>query len=133
MILQNKIIRYQRSLITDDRGWFIKTLTGKEDQLPNHTGEIYFTKCEPGFTRGGHYHPKALEWFTIIEGEAVLNLKDIITDEQIEIKLSANNPETIFVPNNIAHIFINESEQSFLLCAYTNLWYQPEDTIQYLF
>jgi len=133
MALQDKIKLYQRRLIIDDRGWFLKALTGNENQLPNHTGEIYFTNCEPGFTRGGHYHPKALEWFTIIEGEAVLLLKDMVTEEQIEIKLSANNPETIFIPNNIAHIFINKSKQPFILCAYSDLQYQPEDTIAHNF
>jgi len=133
MKLKDKITQYKRKLIADDRGWFLKTITGNEELLPHHTGEIYFTKCMPGYTRGGHYHPKALEWFTIIEGEAILRLIDINTNEELEIQMSAAEPETIYVPNNVAHIFINKSNTPFILCAYTDLKYQPEDTIQYTF
>jgi len=133
MTLIDKIIQYPRKTIFDSRGWFLKTLTGNEKKISDSVGEIYFTSCEPGYTRGGHYHPKALEWFTIIDGESELHLEDIFTKEQIIIKLSGHSPVTVYVPNNVAHVFINKSDKPFLLCAYSNLKYQAEDTIQYNF
>ena len=54
----------QRRLITDDRGWFLKVITGTEEGIPSHTGEVYLTMGEPGQAKGGHYHPEAVEWFT---------------------------------------------------------------------
>ena len=66
-----------RRLISDDRGWFLKAITGTEEDIPSHTGEVYLTMGKPGQAKGGHYHPEALEWFTVIQGEAILKLEDI--------------------------------------------------------
>ena len=86
---------------------------------------------KPGQAKGGHYHPEALEWFTIIEGEALLKLEDINTHEKMELELKFEDAITIFVPNNIAHVFINNSDDNFILLAYTDKLYNPDDTIAY--
>ena len=123
---------YNRRLIADDRGWFLKTLTGTEDGLPAHTGEIYLTMANPGQSKGGHYHPQACEWFTVIEGEGLLKLEDIITHERVDIKLSLAQPVTVFIPNKVAHSIVNTSEsRKMVLLAYTDRLYHPSDTISY--
>ena len=77
MALKDKIKIIPRRLIKDERGWFLKVITGTEDNIPDHTGEVYLTMGKPGQTKGGHYHPKAVEWFTLISGKAVLKLEDV--------------------------------------------------------
>lgn len=129
----NKVQILQRRLISDDRGWFLKAITGTEEELPNHTGEVYLTMGKPGQAKGGHYHPKAVEWFTIIEGSAILRLEDINTHESKEIEMSLEKAITIFIPNNVAHIVVNNSENNFILLAYTDKLYDPADTITYKF
>ena len=52
-----------RRLIADERGWFLKAITGTEEGIPSHTGEVYLTMGKPGQAKGGHYHPEAVEWF----------------------------------------------------------------------
>jgi dTDP-4-dehydrorhamnose 3,5-epimerase-like enzyme len=133
MSLKNKIKILSRRLISDDRGWFLKAITGTEDLIPDNTGEVYLTMAKPGQAKGGHYHPKAVEWFTLVQGNATLKLFDLETEESLIIPLSFDNPQTVFVPNNIAHIFINDSDSDFILLAYTNLLYSPEDTIAFDF
>lgn len=129
MQLKDKIKIIPRRLISDERGWFLKVITGTEEQLPPHTGEVYLTMGKPGQAKGGHYHPEALEWFTIIEGRAILKLEDMTTQEKMELELNFEDAVTIFVPNNIAHIFINNSDKNFILLAYTDKLYNPTDTI----
>lgn len=129
--LRDKIKMIPRRLIQDDRGWFLKAITGTEENIPCHTGEIYLTMGKPGYTKGGHWHPKAVEWFTVIEGEALLKLEDMLTHEKMEIRLKFEDAITIFIPNNIAHVFVNESNENFILLAYTNLQYEPADTKAY--
>lgn len=129
----NKVQILQRRLISDDRGWFLKAITGTEEELPNHTGEVYLTMGKPGQAKGGHYHPKAVEWFTIIEGSAILRLEDINTHESKEIEMSLEKAITVFIPNNVAHIVVNNSENNFILLAYTDKLYNPADTITYKF
>lgn len=118
-----------RRLIADDRGWFLKAITGTEESIPSHTGEVYLTMGKPGQAKGGHYHPEAVEWFTIIEGSAILKLKDMETYERRDIEMSLEKAITVFIPNNVAHVVVNNSDKDFILLAYTDKLYDPADTI----
>lgn len=129
--LKERAIIIQRKLIADDRGWFLKAITGTEKNIPSHTGEVYLTMGKPGQAKGGHYHPEALEWFTIIEGSAILKLEDIETHERLDIPMSLDKAITVFIPNNVAHIVVNDSDNDFILLAYTDKLYDPKDTIAY--
>lgn len=128
-----KVQIINRRLLKDDRGWFLKVITGKEYALPDHTGEVYLTMGKPGQSKGGHYHPEAVEWFTVIEGEALLKLEDIETHEKMEIPMSLDKAITVFVPNKVAHIVVNCGDTDFILLAYTDKLYDPKDTIAYKF
>ena len=129
--LKDKVKIIPRRLITDERGWFLKVITGTEEYIPSHTGEVYLTMGKPGQTKGGHYHLEALEWFTIIEGEAILKLEDINTHERFEIDMSLEKAITVFIPNNVAHVVVNNGNNDFILLAYTDKLYDPADTIAY--
>ena len=127
----DKVQIIKRKLIADERGWFLKAITGTEENMPSHTGEVYLTMAKPGQAKGGHYHPEAVEWFTLIEGEATLKLEDMETHQKKEILMSLEKAETIFIPNGVAHLVVNLSERDFILLAYTDKLYDPKDTIPY--
>lgn len=131
MKLADKIEIITRSYISDNRGFFVKIINGKEKGLPNYTGEIYVTLAKPENSRGGHYHNLATEWFTVVSGNADLHLKDIMSDEEIVIKLESENPVTIKVPPGIVHEFYNNYNKDFILIAYTDFLFDPKDTIPY--
>ena len=104
MALKDKISIIKRKKLGDSRGWLLKVIDGKEPGLPAYTGEVYLTSSSGlGKIRGGHYHIKATEWFTLLEGYAELRLVDIDTKEAVTISLSYEDPKTIVVPPNIAH------------------------------
>ena len=128
----DKVQIIPRRLIADGRGWFLKVITGTEEGIPSHTGEVYLTMGKPGQGKGGHYHPEAVEWFTIIEGSAVLKLEDMVTHERRDIEMSLEKAITVFIPNNVAHIVVNNSDKDFILLAYTDKLYDPADTIAYI-
>lgn len=127
----DKVQIISRRLIADERGWFLKAITGTEEGIPSYTGEVYLTMGRPGQSKGGHYHPKAIEWFTIIEGHATLKLEDIETHERRDIDMPFENAQTVFVPNNVAHEVVNSGDENFILLAYTDKLYDPADTIAY--
>lgn len=126
-----KVQIISRRLIKDERGWFLKAITGTEENIPSHTGEVYLTMGKHGQAKGGHYHPEAVEWFTIIEGSAILKLEDMETHERRDIEMSLDKAITVFIPNNVAHIVVNNSDNDFILLAYTDKLYDPADTIAY--
>lgn len=127
----DKVRVIPRRLIQDERGWFLKAITGTEEDIPPHTGEVYLTMGRPGQAKGGHYHPEAVEWFTLIAGNATLKLEDIETNERRDIAMSLNDAITVFIPRKVAHIVVNNSDEDFILLAYTDKLYAPQDTIAY--
>ena len=131
MKLSERVKIIPRKLIRDERGWFLKAVTGTEEHLPAHTGEVYLTMGKPGQTKGGHYHPEAVEWFTVIAGEALLKLEDVATHERMDIPLSLARAVSVFVPSNVAHAVVNTGHEDFILLAYTDKLYDPKDTIEY--
>lgn len=133
-MLAEKIKLIARKKIEDHRGYFLKVINGMEEGLPSHTGEVYVTMAKPGEMKGGHYHPIAKEWFTLITGKCLVNLTDMLTGEHIQMEIDVSLPQTLFVPNNIAHSFTNTSTvDDFILLAYSDQLYIPEDTILYQF
>ena len=122
-----------RRLISDKRGWFLKVIDGHEEGIPPHTGEVYLTLAHPGQNRGNHYHPKTAEWFTVIDGRALLQVMDPQTGARAEWWLDSAEPRTVFMPAGLAHVFINpaDAEGSFLLLAYAANLYDPADTIAF--
>ncbi len=130
--LNEKIYATKRILTKDKRGWFLKVINGQETGNP-FSCEVYLTSAKAGESRGGHYHLKAQEWFTLIKGEALLTIIDINTDEKLEISLSGDKPETIYMPPEIAHNFYNVGDSDFILIAFTDVKYDPLDTLIYNF
>lgn len=131
MALRDKITIIERKKLGDTRGWFLKVINGYEEGLPKYTGEIYLTYAsELNHVRGDHYHNKATEWFTLLQGKAELKLMDMSTKEIITIQLDADEPKTVVIPPKVAHAFINTQIEPFLLLAYTDELYDPIDTIQ---
>ncbi len=131
MSLKDKIQIINRNKISDSRGWFLKVINGKEDKLPNYTGEVYLISAHPGESRANHFHPKAHEWFTLVNGRAQMYIEDIQTKEKLLLELDGDNPQTVYVPNNIAHSFVNNSDLPYILVAYANELYDPADTVGY--
>lgn len=134
MSLEEKIRLVPRELKSDERGWFLKVITGHEDNLPAQTGEVYLTLAYPGQVRGNHYHLRTNEWFTVVQGNAQVIILDPRTGNRQEWFLQAANPTSLYVPAGIAHAFINpkHSLEDLLLVAYADQQYDPEDTIPFV-
>ncbi len=131
MLLDRRIEIIDRQKLVDGRGWFLKIINGREKHLPQRIGEIYTILAKPNQVRAEHYHLQACEWFTLLQGKAELWLEDVNTREQLSVSLDAHDPQTIYVPNGVAHAFRNLSSQPFILITYSDRQYDPNDTISY--
>jgi dTDP-4-dehydrorhamnose 3,5-epimerase-like enzyme len=124
-------ISYELNKISDERGYFLKTLMSDKFDINFNQLEIYVTNAKPGHSKGGHFHEKAKEWFTLLKGKCTLVLIDVKTLATSNIELDERNPKTIFVPPYVAHEFFNTGAEDFLLLAATDQLYQKQDTIAY--
>lgn len=122
---------YSLNKIFDQRGYFLKSFMSDKFEMTPGELEVYITNAKPGESKGGHYHEKASEWFTIIKGECILVLIDIKNSSVTRLELNEHDPKTIFVPPFMAHEFFNSGNEEFILLAVTDKVYQKEDTIPY--
>jgi dTDP-4-dehydrorhamnose 3,5-epimerase-like enzyme len=131
MSLLDQVQFIPRRLIADERGWFLKVIDGGEEHIPASVGEVYLTHAVPGQARGNHFHPRAAEWFTVVQGRALLQVADPQSGERAEWWLDAAAPQTVYVPAGLAHVFVNpaDSTEPFLLIAYASDRYDPADTV----
>ena len=133
MAVLDRAYTLPRIVKSDDRGQLWKVLNGAEEHAPAEFGEIYVVTVQPGHSRGGHYHPKANEWFTVLHGSARAVLTDPISSEERLVELSAGDPAMIFVPAGLAHSFTNTGNRGseLWILAYSDQPYDPDDTVIY--
>lgn len=77
---------------TDQRGTFaeiIKLGTG---------GQVSFSTTKPGITRGNHFHTRKIERFSVIKGEALIQMRRIGSDETFEFHLNGEEPAYVDMP-----------------------------------
>lgn len=113
----------------DARGWLLKVIVGTEPDLSATLGEVYLVMAQPGEVRGNHFHRRTSEWFTVVQGDAELALRDEATGERRLLPLSAAEPVTVHVPAGIAHAFraVPHSAEPMLLVAYADERYDAGD------
>jgi dTDP-4-dehydrorhamnose 3,5-epimerase-like enzyme len=131
MKLEDRIKIIERQIVMDSRGWFLKVITGKEEHLPQFTGEVYLISANPSESRANHYHNEANEWFTLVQGKAEMIIEDIETKERIVLQLDSEKPLTIYIPHHIAHTFNNLSDVPYIIVTYTDRLFSPKDTVSY--
>lgn len=133
MPLEDVYLKNNVQLI-DDRGEFFKFLDGNENFLSNNFGEIYLVTVLPKKIRAEHYHNIANEWFSVLKGELIITLEDVISKANINYTLNSINKSILFIPSGIAHKIYNPSfDTESILIAYSNIKYNSKDTIPYTF
>ena len=130
MALNERIQIDEYKRIEEPRGWFQKPLTGK-DNVPNEFGEIYAVQALKNEIRGNHYHERAVEWFFVLSGTATVYLQDVDTNEKKTLTLTADEATRLTIHPRVAHAFANENDEPFILVTYTDVQFDPADTIPF--
>lgn len=115
----------------DGRGWLHVTL-GASQLPPGVTfGELYVIRSEQaGDRRGDHFHQRMDEWFTLVEGEAMLELYDPTSEERLSVRMDGTIPRTFRVPAGIAHCIVNAGSGPMTAVAWTTAEHDPADVIR---
>lgn len=111
---------------TDERGSFfeiVKVLDGG--------GQSSFSTTVPGVTRGDHFHRRKIERFTVLEGEAVIKLRKLFTNEVVEVRASGSEPISVDMPTMWTHNITNTGKSPLLTSFWINEIFDPTapDTI----
>jgi UDP-2-acetamido-2,6-beta-L-arabino-hexul-4-ose reductase len=95
-------------------------------------GQVSFSITGPGVTRGNHFHTRKIERFSVIKGEALIQLRKIGSTEVIEFTLNGDDPAYVDMPIWYTHNIKNIGNNELLTNFWINEFYNPEDTDTYL-
>lgn len=98
----------------DSRGNFVEILKTK------NSGQVSFFTANPGVTRGGHYHHTKTEKFLVIQGKALFKFRHLVTNESIQIRTSAENPEVVDTIPGWAHDITNVGGEKLIVVLWAN-------------
>ena len=98
----------------DERGAFVEFMKTKD------SGQFSFFTAHPGVTRGGHYHHTKTEKFLVVKGKAVLNFRNIVTNEKHKIFVSSSNPEVVETIPGWAHDIKNIGDEEMIVMIWAN-------------
>lgn len=111
---------------SDQRGWLFEV-------AKSHTGgQSFYSMSRPGITRGNHFHTRKIERFCVVQGEAVIRLRKLNTNNIIEYKVKSESPCFIDIPIFHTHSITNTGNQEMLAIFWCNEIYNPNDADTYI-
>lgn len=106
--------KYEITSHHDERGSFVEFLKTSD------SGQFSFFSAEKGVTRGGHYHHTKNEKFLVIKGRARFRLRNLITNEKVEITVSDKLMEVVDMPPGWTHDITNIGDGTLLVMLWAN-------------
>jgi UDP-2-acetamido-2,6-beta-L-arabino-hexul-4-ose reductase len=85
----------------DERGMFVETIK------LHSGGQVSFSTTKQGITRGNHYHIRKIERFVVLQGEALIQLRKIGTNDILNFNLSGESPAFVDIPVWYTHNITN--------------------------
>jgi UDP-2-acetamido-2,6-beta-L-arabino-hexul-4-ose reductase len=110
---------------TYDRGPFVETIK------LGSGGQVSFSTTNAGIMRGNHFHSRKIERFTVIKGQAKIQLRKIGTDKIFEFYLDGTNPSYVDMPIWYTHNITNVGEDELYTQFWINEWYNESDPDTY--
>jgi UDP-2-acetamido-2,6-beta-L-arabino-hexul-4-ose reductase len=106
---------------TDDRGSFVEIIR------LNIGGQVSFSTTKPGITRGDHYHTRKIERFSVIKGEALIQLRKIGSIEVLNFVLSGSSPSYVDMPIWYTHNITNIGKEDLYTIFWVNEFFDQND------
>lgn len=112
-------------LHTDPRGTFVEIIR------VGIGGQSSYSTTVPGITRGNHYHTRKIERFAVIQGQALIQLRKIDTNEVMDFYLDGNEPSYVDMPIWFTHNIKNIGDEELITMFWINEPYDPSDPDTY--
>jgi UDP-2-acetamido-2,6-beta-L-arabino-hexul-4-ose reductase len=109
----------------DCRGSFVELVRLKVG------GQVSFSTTMPEITRGNHFHTRKIERFAVIKGKALIQLRQIGTNEIINFELDGHKPSYVDMPVWFTHNIKNIGTEELYTIFWINELYDAHDPDTY--
>lgn len=116
-------IKYKNNI--DERGNFVEIIRLETG------GQVSFSTTKKGIIRGNHFHTRKIERFSVIKGEALIQLRKIGSGEIIDYYLSGDEPAYVDMPIWYTHNIKNIGEEDLYTMFWINEFYDEKDPDTY--
>lgn len=93
----------------------------------NIGGQVSFSTTVPQITRGNHFHTRKIERFAVIKGKALIQLRQIGTNEVLDFYLDGSEPAYVDMPIWFTHNIKNIGEDELYTMFWINEFYDQTD------
>ena len=111
--LPKEKVSFPLKMNVDDRGSFTELLKTQ------NCGQISVNISKPGITKGQHWHNSKWEFFIVVSGHGLIQLRKIDTDEILNFEVSGDKIEAVHMLPGYTHNIINLSDTENLV---TVMW-----------
>jgi UDP-2-acetamido-2,6-beta-L-arabino-hexul-4-ose reductase len=108
-------------LNVDQRGTLFEAVKG------GGGGQTFLSTTRPGITRGDHFHLNKVERFLVVQGEAIIRIRKVLSDEIWEFKVSGDEPATVDMPTLHTHSIENVGSGDLITLFWTHDLFDPSN------
>jgi UDP-2-acetamido-2,6-beta-L-arabino-hexul-4-ose reductase len=112
-------------LHTDARGTLFEAIKG------GGGGQTFLSTTRPGVTRGDHFHLNKVERFLVVQGEALIRVRKVLSDEVWEYSVSGDAPAPVDIPTLHTHSITNTGDTELLTLFWTHDLFDPANPDTY--
>jgi UDP-2-acetamido-2,6-beta-L-arabino-hexul-4-ose reductase len=95
------------------------------------TGMAYASTTKPGQKRGEHYHLHKIERFVVVAGEAEVELRRLLHDEVVTVRVSGERPVFVDMPTLWVHNIRNVGDSDLLTLFWADQLLDPDNPDQF--
>lgn len=118
--LPTSSFKYELKMNKDNRGSFTELV----HTLNN--GQVSVNISKPGITKGNHWHNSKWELFIVVKGHALIQERNINTNEFVEFEVSGDKIEAVHMIPGWTHNIINLSDtEELVTIMYANEIFDP--------
>lgn len=99
--LPAEAVAYPLRQHTDERGALAELLKSP------WFGQVFVSRTKPGITRGNHFHHTKTEKFVVVEGDAVIRLRHLGSEDVLEIPVRGSEFRVVDIPPGYTHSITN--------------------------
>jgi UDP-2-acetamido-2,6-beta-L-arabino-hexul-4-ose reductase len=109
-------------LHTDNRGSLFESIRS------DGCGQVFLSTTHPGITRGNHFHTRKVERFVVIDGEAEIKVRRMLTSETHTYRVNGVAPQAIDIPILHTHNIKNVGDRPLLTMFWAGEHFDPQDS-----